>query len=552
MSTAQDTRGPTRYFLRKFSRFAILVAAGGCAMGACSDGYGNLRPTSLLVVHLQSGNVGSPSARLPLALGAAASFTVHIEAHRADGSIDTSFNGQVRISSKPGTVATTAERTVTLQSGVADQAPVDILAAFGNTRIWAEDLGYVPVDPNRPAPPQCSDGKDNNGNDKIDFPNDPGCYSPIDDSEDGGTYISGTSEPIYFVLPRIADVRGVASGGAATTFPNEQVSMDTGYDESSNSFSHSVVVTRISPTGFFATDIDDPRGFSSVMAYNFSAPPLLRVCDRLRSFAGTASDFYGFTEINYPAWDTDEWQPTVPNSRTCLVPDPTILNIGAIGNTQGLFRYESGLVRVCTAGHCCPQGCPTTDANNQPISAQQQKECQDQKALCEANEAAAITPTAGLHVTGHFGQDLPQPPSYAPTDTATNCDLNNDGKVDFSTPPESTCANACDADVECTEFSNFRQRSEFFLVLTDSSNNSSAKIQVDASQAAASFNPVAKRGTAITAFTGSLTYFSGGSAFTLEARCDRDIITDPQASPLPMDQACVQPITLAANNAGSN
>ena len=539
--------------LRKFSRFALLAVVSGLAAGACSDGYGNLRSTSILVVHLQNGNVGSPTARLPIPLGAPASFTVHIEAHRPDGSIDTSFNGEVRISSKPGTIATTAERTVILQNGVVDQAPVDILAAYGNTRIWAEDLGYAPVDPNRATPPECSDGIDNNHNNKIDFPNDPGCFSPIDDSEDGGTYISGTSEPIFFLLPRIADVRGVANGGASTTFPNEQVSMDTGYDSNTNTFSHSVIVTRISPTGFFATDIDDPRGYSSVMAYNFSAPPLLRVCDRLRSFAGTASDFYGFTEINYPAWDTDEWEPSLPGSRTCLVPDPTILNIGNIQNNQGLFRYESALVRVCQPGHCCPQGCPLTDVNNQPISAAQQQECQTEKAQCEANAAAAIAPTAGLHVTGKFGPDLPQAPSYAPTENATNCDLNNDGKVDFSTPPESTCANACDADVECTEFSNFQQRSEFFLVLDDSANASNkAKVQVDASQAAATVNPLTLRGKPITSFTGSLTYFSGGSAFTIEARCSDDVILDLQASPLPMDQGCVQPRTIADNNSGSN
>lgn len=537
--------------LGKWARRALFGAVGFAAAAGCSGGDGTLRSTSLLVVHIKSGNIGTPSNRLPLALDTPAKFTIDIEAHRPDGSIDSSFNGFIRISSKPGTVATTGERTVQLQGGVADDVPVDLLAAYGNTRIWAEDLGYVPVDPNRATPPQCSDGIDNNNNARIDFPNDPGCYSAIDDSEDTGTYISGTSEPIFFVLPRIADVRGVANGGAATNFPNEQVSMDTGYDSSTNSFSHSVIVTRISPSGFFVTDIDDPRGFSSVMAYNFSAPPLLRVCDRLRSFAGTASDFFGFTEINYPAWDTDEWEPAIAGERPCMVPVPNILNAGDIANNQSLFRYESSLVRVCSAGHCCPQACPTKDISGNPIPQNQQDECATQKAQCDAAAAAKVDATATMHVTGHFGPDLPQAPNYTPTDNATNCDLNNDGKVDFSTPPESTCASACDGDLECTEYSNFRQRSQFFLVVSDATG--AAKVAVDASQAASSVDPPSLRGKPIYSFTGTLTYFSGGSQFTVEARCSDDaLVADPSATPLPMDQACVQPRTIADNNAGSN
>jgi hypothetical protein len=41
--------------------------------------------------------------------------------------------------------------------------------------------GPVRVKP--PTPPQCADGRDNNGNGKIDYPNDPGCSSPTDNSE---------------------------------------------------------------------------------------------------------------------------------------------------------------------------------------------------------------------------------------------------------------------------------------------------------------------------------------------------------------------------------
>src|SRR5439155_11770715 len=108
------------------------------------------------------------------------SYVVRVEAHKADGTLDTSFNGYVRLSSKPGTVTSVAGdntdgRNVQLVGGVADQVTVSLLAAFGGTRIWADDLGYVPSDPARTPPPQCADGLDNNGNGTIDYPADPGC-----------------------------------------------------------------------------------------------------------------------------------------------------------------------------------------------------------------------------------------------------------------------------------------------------------------------------------------------------------------------------------------
>jgi hypothetical protein len=159
-------------------------------------------------------------------------------------------------------------------------------------------------------------------------------------------------------------------------------------------------------------------------------------------------------------------------------------------------------------------------------------------------------------VTGHFGPGLPTGPTFAPTDTATNCDLNNDGKVDFTTgTDEDTCDLACEADVECSEYSNFVQRSEFRIVVTDTPTTGTPAtigIQVDASAAATTVDPPGIRGKPLKAFTGTLSYFSGGSAFTIEARCPDDVIQDLSASPPPMDQACVSPRTIDDNNSASN
>jgi len=77
-----------------------------------------------------------------------------------------------------------------------------------------------------------------------------------------------------------------------------------------------------------------------------------------------------------------------------------------------------------------------------------------------------------------------------------------------------------------------------------------ARVQVTAA-AANSFNPVASRGQPIRAFTGLVSYFSGGSQFTVQARCDDDIVADMSKQPLTSDRACVHPRTSSDINQNS-
>ena len=105
----------------------------------------------------------------------------------------------------------------------------------------------------------------------------------------------------------------------------------------------------------------------------------------------------------------------------------------------------------------------------------------------------------------------------------TNCDLNGDGKVNFNDTNEGTCAKACETDVECTEFASFLSQGGFTIVVQDTTNTANvAKAQGEAT-AATSFDPVVNAGKALTSFTGMLRYFSGGSQFTIQARCDDDV-----------------------------
>ena len=47
------------------------------------------------------------------------------------------------------------------------------------------------------------------------------------------------------------------------------------------------------------------------------------------------------------------------------------------------------------------------------------------------------------------------------------------------------------------------------------------------------------RGQPLRSFTGTLRYFSGGSQFTIAARCAAAIVFALSEDPAPMDQACV-------------
>ena len=505
------------------SHALVLMAGALCSLVAsCSgDGFGKPPNPPRLVVTLDTADpaiIGSISKPLDLLIDVPKTFHVTVHAVNAQGATDTTFNRFVRISAKPGAVAPLTGpgadgRNILLTNGESPTFDVSVTNAFGTSYIVADDLGYIPKDPLANPPPQCSDGIDNDGDGKVDFPADEGCAFANDDSEQGGTFSEGASAPIVFRLPRIAEVRGLkctdpgrtsCSGNGATPYPREQMLIDTGYRDDSNSFIFNTVVTRISSSGFYVTDLDDKSGtpagtagFTSVFAFNFNAPPFMRTCDRLKTYGGTASEFFGFTQISYPTWTLEEWDPA---QRPCLVPAPERLSPSYFGSSPDLLKRSANLVHVETS----PDGTQT------------------------------------VSVTSKFGPgDVPKGAGglYAPTPDASNCDFDHNGKITFAVGnPENDCNSACTADPECTEWSNWIARSTFRLTVSDA-NGSKAAIQADAT-AAAGFDPVAMKGSKLRWFAGTMTFFSGGAQFTIEARCKDDIITDPKQAPFNTDSLC--------------
>lgn len=522
----------TRTSSLSFIALATALAAA-CGSNSATIGQGKRLVITITAVTDADGKPGSVGTAVnpnQVSVGQATTFTVRVEAQLPDGTVDTSFNSFVNLSVQPGTISDLSVRNEKLDHGVIDHVKLPVIGAYGLAHLLATDLGYEPAAPNRVPPPQCSDGIDNNHNGLVDYPADPGCYAPVDDSEDLGSYASGASQTLFFEEPRISLVRGWDpannGNGNATAFPHQQVNIDTGW-RGGTSYAFSTVVIGLTSAGFYVQDLQDDQhpgpGYAGLYAYNFATPAFMRVCDRIQILSGTTSDFYGYTELNYPTWQIEYWNPI---QRACLVPEAVALGTHDLNNDNRLWQNEATLVRVETAG------------------------------------------TVSVHVANDFGPlNVPKVNGvYTPKLGYSNCDLNHSGKVEYTDVEEAACAAVCSGscsvaptDFECSEYSQYASQNNFELIVKDSSDKTEARVQVNAA-AANGFNPLSAAGTTVRSFTGLLAYFSGGCQFTSNARCADDIIYCPpdgsaclqsNSQPLPSSVACVHPRTQADINANS-
>src|SRR5258706_5066293 len=140
-------RGDARSMKTRTLLASLVVGAVGLATAqGCASSFETRKSQAHLVLELKTGNRGTADGRNPLSFDTPARFTVKITAIRADGAVDDAFEGWVRFSSKPGTVISgsgddKSVRNAQLHAGVADDVAISILGAYGDTRLWAEDLG---------------------------------------------------------------------------------------------------------------------------------------------------------------------------------------------------------------------------------------------------------------------------------------------------------------------------------------------------------------------------------------------------------------------------
>jgi hypothetical protein len=398
------------------------------------------------------------------------------------------FDGLVRISVEPGAVlgiigedGALDGRNVRLKNGKA-RVDVQVTAVYGDTHIVVEDLGYRPARSGRT--PECANGENDDPDEDVlvDFPADPGCAFADDDSEESGSFAAGTSQPVHFALPTLRQIQG----GSGTPFPYEGL-------EAKADAPQYLVITRISKDGFFVTDLaDQALGYNHMYAFSFSTPPGIRVCDRVVYLAGTMSEFFGLTEMNFPSFRVDPL--FVGDEENCLVPEPVILDSdrpefpgSLISNRDAMEAQESGLVRV-----------------------------------------------EGFSVTANFGPEPAIGNVFGPD--KTSCDLNGDGLVDFTNDDEASCGNLCSDDPECTEWTQYVARGNYKI------HRGGTMVQVQ-TDGAPGFNPVANKGQLLRAVTGTLRNFSGGSLnWTIEARCPADLVCDAEGCTdeiKPSNEACV-------------
>jgi len=294
---------------------------------------------SSIVVTVGGLETGSPDQPLDIA-AQAGPFVLDMEVRSGDAGegVLRSFNGWVRVSSRPGTVSLASDVTdvvghdVSIVDGRASGIALTLHDVFGNVRVWAEDIGYLP--PQGGSVSACTDGIDNDGDGLVDSTADMGCLDATDDSEEGGTYASGVSDPIIFRNPTLAEVQGKGSADPQySPYEGEVVTVDHG----------DLVVTRVTRDGMYVTDAADPGGYNHAFVYNYNTPPGVRVCDRLQSLSGTIGEFYGFTEMNFPSWVLDPWY---EEKGPCPLPEPQVITVDDLDYYKDLEPYEAALVRV--------------------------------------------------------------------------------------------------------------------------------------------------------------------------------------------------------------
>jgi len=238
--------------------------------------------------------------------------TVDVQAIGREGEA-VSWDGLGWLKVRPGRIS--GSNRVEIKDGVATEVEVEFVYTWGEARIWVEDRG------------------------EIDEP---------------GTFAVGVTDPLPFELPTVADVQRPST----VDYGDESCFSPWGFEPDCAGLSGDFVrmrgmdqgrrlmVTNVTTDGFYASDLDSPPGnYGSIFAFNFSRPRV-EVGDLLSFLSGNVAEFIGFTELNYPVWDTA--------SSGHVLPDPidisaALSSSGATSDEQRnafLERYESSRVMI--------------------------------------------------------------------------------------------------------------------------------------------------------------------------------------------------------------
>lgn len=188
-------------------------------------------------------------------------------------------------------------RNVLLKKGKGSQIKTYIAQAVRESHLWVEDLGTGIADGNYGA---CANGLDDDQDGLIDLA-DPDCEDRLDPKEAPASYATGLSPTLFFESPRIWNIQ-YTDQIASSPLAGQDITVDRG----------SLVITNVTGSGFFVTDVDDqqettsegaPGFFNSFFIYTFSTPVGVYYGDNLCAFSGGVVEYQGNTQMTFPSFE---------------------------------------------------------------------------------------------------------------------------------------------------------------------------------------------------------------------------------------------------------
>jgi len=208
----------------------------------------------------------------------------------------------------------------------------------------------------------------------------------------------------------------------------------------------------------------------------------VRVCDHVTRLSGIMSEFYKFTEMNFPSWDLVLWD---PDAGPCAVPEPKVLSASEIAGN--LEPYEAALVRVTHV---------------------------------------TLAPADGIINCDVDGNGVVDFRDYDTNQCTVEC----------------LCREACDADPLCTEYNQYMEYGQWPVRVGDA--QSGVKLWISSIEQIPDFDPFdPSLPPTLASVTGTLVNLSflQPRGWILEPRCADDIVVS--GTPLSSTEACVEPRT---------
>ncbi|MBK9031579.1 MAG: hypothetical protein IPL61_09640 [Myxococcales bacterium] len=299
----------------------LLVAAAGCV-----ETLPPIEETTSLAVELVAPtDPGAPDRRLD---PSARDVMIRVTAKDAQNQLDTGFTGPVQVyvqflgALTPALGSPLPFATIELTAGVSPTVSLTLPAVFGPTTLWIEDGG------------------------------------------EGATYATGSSVPLWYPDPHVADIstpRDLMALDALAVSPlqNRQVTVSSSrYGDRGR-----LVVTGTYAQGYSVSDVEcaDAAGtppcvagdFDHVLVFSFSRPKdeqgrNIEAGQFIDGFAGAVSEFNGLTEMSFPqSFITDT------SADVARIPAPAVVNPSWFTNPIEFEKHESGLIAIDN-GTVCP------------------------------------------------------------------------------------------------------------------------------------------------------------------------------------------------------